>query len=222
MDQIPNKAENVSMFRERLHILFEASAFIKAASSTAEIILGILFFTLNPQVVNKILFFILGDELTEQPRDPIWNFLFHGFTGLSAGSQHFWAVIFITHGVAIMLLVIGLIEKRLWIYPSAAIIFGCFAIYQICHIIYSPSIILSLFEVFDILFIWLITWEYHYQRHTRVIRTHSESITSATLNSFPTMRGDLSLASTESNQMAKCHQAVTKTAFYYPHFLGVE
>lgn len=150
--------------KKRLHVLFEASALLKAIGSIAEIILGILFFLLSPQIVNRVIFFIFGDELTEVPRDPIWVFLLHGFNGFSASAQHFWGITFIAHGIAILCLVIGLVKKKFWIYPAAAVAFGCFVIYQIYHIVYAPSLILSFLTAFDVLFTWLIVQEYQYQK----------------------------------------------------------
>lgn len=152
--------------RKKLHTLFEAGVLIKATDSIAEITLGILFLTLSLETVNKIIFFVFGDELTEQPRDAIINFFFHNFNGLSAGSQSFWAFIFLAHGTAKILLVIGLAKKKLWVYPAAAVAFACFVVYQIYHLIYAPSLILNTLTAFDILFIWLIIQEYYYQKNT--------------------------------------------------------
>ena len=150
--------------KERLHILFEASALLKGIAAVSEIILGILFITLSSQTVNKVIFFIFGDELTEQPRDPIWNFLLHGFNGVTADIQHFWAFLFIAHGIVVMFLITGLIKKKFWIYPIAAIIFSCLLIYQIIHIIFAPSLLLTVLSAFDTLFIWLIVQESRYQK----------------------------------------------------------
>lgn len=150
---------------KRLHLLFQAGALIKAIGSVVEIILGILFLSLSSQTVNGIIFFIFGDELTEQPRDPIWIFLLHGWDGVSTSVQHFWAGIFIAHGLAVMFLVIGLLIKKLWVYPTAVTIFCVLVIYQIYHISYVPSLILSLLTAFDILFIGLIVQEYRYQKY---------------------------------------------------------
>lgn len=137
---------------------------MKGITATAEVILGILFLTISSQTVNKVIFFIFGDELMEQPRDPIWNFFLHGFNGLSTSVQHFWAFIFIAHGVVIMFLIVGLVKEKFWVYPIAAVIFICLAAYQIFHIIYAPSLILSVLTTLDILFIWLIIQEYKYQK----------------------------------------------------------
>jgi uncharacterized membrane protein len=151
--------------KEKLHAFFEVGVAIKAVDSIAEAALGILFLTLTSQTVNKIIFFIFGDELTEQPRDAIWNVLLHGFNGLSASMQSFLAIIFLAHGAVKILLVLGLVKKKLWVYPDATAAFGCFVAYQIYHIIYASSLILELLTALDVLFIWLIIQEYQYQKH---------------------------------------------------------
>jgi uncharacterized membrane protein len=151
--------------KKRLHIFFEAGIFIKAITSTVEIVLGILFLSLSTQTVNRVISFIFGDELTEQPRDPIWSFFLHNFSVVTVSIQHFWAIIFIAHGVAILFLIMGLVKKALWIYPTAAIIFTCLVVYQIYHIIFAPSALLSLLTAFDVLFIWLVIQEYQYQKY---------------------------------------------------------
>jgi uncharacterized membrane protein len=160
-------SHRIHTVRQRLHVLFEAGVLIKAIDSVAEISLGILFLILSPQAVNRIVFFLFGDELTEQPRDALWNFLLHNFSGISAGTQHFWAVIFLAHGLAKILLVAGLVKKRLWIYPLAAATFGCFVIYQAYHLIYAPSLLLEVLTSLDVLFVFLIVREYDYQREKR-------------------------------------------------------
>src|SRR5579864_3471116 len=100
--------------RKELHDFFEVGMVIKATDSIAELTLGVLFLTLSSQAVNNAIFFIFGDDLTAQPRDVIWNFLCHGFNGLSTGVQSFWAIIFLLHGTAKILLVAGLLTKKLW------------------------------------------------------------------------------------------------------------
>ncbi len=157
----------IDAIRQKLHILFEAGMLIKAIDSIAEVSLGILFLSLSPETVNKIIFFMFGNELTEQPRDALWNFLLHDFNGLSASTQSFWAIVFLAHGLAKILLVAGLAKKKLWVYPTAAIIFGCFVAYQAYHLIHAPSLLLEILTAFDVLFIFLIVQEYNYQREKR-------------------------------------------------------
>ncbi len=158
------------MNKEKLHRFFEAGVIVKAIDSIIEITLGILFFVLSSQTVNRVIFYIFGDELAEQPRDMIWNILLHNFNGLSAGSQQFWAIVFVAHGIAKIILLIGLVKRKLWIYLFSAVAFGAFVIYQTYHIIfYAPSIILALLTGIDAAFTVLIVFEYRYQRGRELV-----------------------------------------------------
>jgi uncharacterized membrane protein len=152
--------------QENLHTFFKAGTFIKAVDSVVEITLGSLFYFLSTASVNKIIAAILGDELTEQPRDAIWNILLHGFNSVNASTQALWAFIFIGHGLVKIILVAGLLKKKIWIYPVTAGIFILFIIYQIYHLIYSPSVLLELITFYDIIFTFLIINEYRYHRLT--------------------------------------------------------
>ena len=152
--------------KEKLHTFFEAGVIVKAIDSIGEITLGILFFTVSSQTVNGVISFIFGDELTEQPRDLIWRILLHNFNGISPSSQSFWAILFVTHGVIKIILLFGLIKKKLWIYLFAAFAFGGFVVYQTFHIIFSSSsLVLALLTLVDAAFTVLIIYEYQYQRN---------------------------------------------------------
>jgi uncharacterized membrane protein len=155
----------MKLFSEQnLHTLFNAGIIIKAIDSIGEITLGILFTFLSAPTINHIILTLFSDELTEQPRDSIWNFLFHGWTGVSGGSQYFLAFLFLGHGAVKLLLVAGLVKDKLWVYPTAAIAFASFAAYQTYHIIISPSPLLSVLTILDVIFVALILIEYRYQK----------------------------------------------------------
>jgi uncharacterized membrane protein len=153
--------------KENIHKFFEAGLIIKSIDCVGEVTLGVLFLVLSPDTVNRIIFFMTRDELTEKPRDFIWNILLHNFNGLTPGSQSFWAVVFLANGLAKVLLVIGLATKRLWIYPVAAVVFGIFVLYQTYHLIFiGPSVLLGTFTLIDAAFTVLIICEYRNIRAT--------------------------------------------------------
>lgn len=147
-----------------LHWLFEAGAIIKALDGIAEFTLGLFFFFASAPTVNGLIYSLTGDELTEQPRDWIVQILFHSWAGFSASAQIFWAIIFLGNGIIKSLLVLALFKEKFNAYPYIALAFSLLAGYQIYHIIGSPSLILSLLTVFDIIFIVLIILEYRFQR----------------------------------------------------------
>lgn len=154
----------MKLFKEKyFRALFNAGIFVKAIDSVGEITLG-LFLAFNPQAINNFVIGLFGDELMEQPRDGIWGFLLHGWNGFSVADQHLWAFIFLAHGITKVFLVIGLMNNKLWTYPVAAFAFASFALYQIYHIINSPSLVLELLTLLDIFFVFLIIHEYRYRK----------------------------------------------------------
>jgi uncharacterized membrane protein len=150
--------------RKAFHVIFEAGAIVKAIDSVFESAAGILLWFLDPQTVNRVIFFLSGDELTERQRDPLWKFFFRDFSGITANIQHFWAFLLVGHGILKLFLVGGLLKGKIWIYPVSGIAFACFALYQTYHLLYDPSAWLTILTLFDIAFIALIAHEYSYQR----------------------------------------------------------
>jgi len=159
----------MKIFSEKnLHALFEAGVFLKTCDSVVETTLGLIFYFLSTPTVNRVIFALFGDELTEQPRDFLWNLLLHNFQGLSGSIQSLWAFLFVGHGILKLLLVAGMFKKKLWVYPIAAGVFLFFILYQIYHIFFSPSVILGLLTTYDIIFTLLILHEYRFQRRKLV------------------------------------------------------
>jgi uncharacterized membrane protein len=152
------------LIQNKLHWLFGAGAIVKTLDGVVEFALGIFFFLASAATVNGMIFSLTGDELTEQPRDWLTQVLFHSWSGFSASAKEFWAIIFVGNGIIKLLLILALFKEKFSAYPYIAVGFGLLAGYQIYHIIGSPSIILSLLTVFDILFILLIVQEYRFQR----------------------------------------------------------
>lgn len=150
--------------KNKFHWLFEAGAIIKALDGIAEFALGLFFFFASAQIVNGLIFSLTGDELTEQPRDWFTQLLFHSWDGFSASAKTFWAIIFVGNGIIKLLLVLALFKEKFNAYPYIAFAFALLAAYQIYHIIGSPSLILSILTVFDVIFIVLIIQEYYFQR----------------------------------------------------------
>lgn len=150
--------------QQKFHWLFEAGAVLKALDGIAEFALGFFFFFASAQTVNGLIFWLTGDELTEQPRDWFIQVLFHSWNGFSASAQTFWAIIFVGNGIVKLLLVLALFKEKFSAYPYIAAAFALLAGYQIYHIIGSPSLILDLLTTFDMVFIVLIVQEYNFQR----------------------------------------------------------
>ncbi|HEX4104079.1 MAG TPA: DUF2127 domain-containing protein [Candidatus Paceibacterota bacterium] len=149
------------------HRVFWGGIIIKGLISVGELLLGVLFLFFSYATLFSVAVALTGDELTESPRDPLWNLAVHSFNGFTATPQAIWAFIFLSHGIVKTFMIVGLIKDWLWIYPVSAIVFAAFAAYQIYQYTYAPSFFLIAITVFDVILIGLILHEYRYERRNR-------------------------------------------------------
>ncbi len=155
------------------HQLFEWGVWLKTVIAVGETLLGILLYLASTVTLNNIIYYFLGGELREVPRDLIWGILLRGFEGLSgptsqgfvgASAQSFWAFIFLAHGVVKLALLVGLLKNKLWAYPASAAVFTLLAIYQIYSLFFGPDLLLEFITVLDVIVIALILHEYGRKR----------------------------------------------------------
>ncbi len=161
------------LFEEKnIHLVFEISLIGKGAIALCEIIGGVLVYFISQQFLMDLVHFITQDELVEDPRDLISNYLLHSAQNFSISSQHFAAFFLLSHGIIKMFLIIGLWREKLWYYPTAIVIFGLFIAYQLYRFSYTHSLWLLLITVLDIAVIVLTWHEYRYlriHRNTEVV-----------------------------------------------------
>lgn len=157
------------------HRFFEFGVIVKLAISIGETLLGILLYFVSTETINNIIYYFLGSELREVPRDRIWAFLLRGLEGFSgpasqgfigAGAQSFWAFIFLTHGLAKLFLAVGLLKNKLWAYPASAVVFTLFVIYQTFTLARGYDLFLLILTLFDVALIGLILHEYRHKRRS--------------------------------------------------------
>ena len=153
------------LFEEKnIHLIFELSLIAKAVIALFEIIGGVLVYFISQQFLIDLVHAITQDELIEDPRDFIANYLLHSAQNFSISSQHFAAFFLLSHGVIKMFLIVGLLRKKLWFYPTAIVVFGLFIAYQLYRFSYTHSLWLLLITILDIAVIWLTWHEYKYLR----------------------------------------------------------
>ena len=151
---------------KNIHLTFEISLLLKGAFALIEIAGGILAYFITLQFLLKIAGLITQDELAEDPRDIIANYLLHGAQHISIGTQLFTALYLLSHGVIKLWVIVGLLRKRLWYYPTAMIVFGLFIAYQLYRFSFTHSVFLLLLTVVDFAVIGLTWHEYGYLRRT--------------------------------------------------------
>jgi len=157
----------------KIHLFFVISLFLKGAFAFFEIIGGFIAYGvafvggvsahfITQQSFLNFVSAIAAEELAEGPRDFIANYLLQGAQNLSAGSLRFVAFYLVSHGVIKLWLIIGLLRKKLWYYPTAMIVFGSFIIYQLYRFSFTHSLLLLFITGVDVIVIWLTWHEYKY------------------------------------------------------------
>jgi uncharacterized membrane protein len=152
----------------RIHLIFEASLFLKGAFALSEIIGGIATFAIPHGLIFQLVSALTRGELAEDPRDLVANYLLHAAHHLSISGQYFAAIYLVSHGTIKLWLIVGLLRERLWYYPTAMIVFGMFIIYQLYRFSLTQSAFLLFLTVVDVVVIALTWHEYRYMhRHIR-------------------------------------------------------
>jgi len=129
-----------------------------------EIALGVALYLVSYEALRHVLFFLVGGEFAETPRDLFWEYLARSSRDFMAVPESFWAFLFVSHGVVKTFLSWGLWKGRLWAFPVSAAVFVGFVVYQLYQLTYLSSVFLWLITVFDIVLIVLILHEYKHRK----------------------------------------------------------
>lgn len=151
---------------KNIHLFFEISLLFKAAFALAEVAGGILAYVITQRLLLDIVRAITQAELAEDPRDFIANSLLQAAQAFSISTQRFTAIYLLGHGIVKLWLIVGLLRKRLWYYPTAMVVFGLFMAYQLYRFTFTHSILLLLITVLDVVILGLTWHEYNYLSRT--------------------------------------------------------
>jgi uncharacterized membrane protein len=142
------------------HDVFRVSILLKGIYSFFELIAGmILLFVTSDRIFNFINH-IFRNEILEDGRDFIANFLLNTFGNLPQQIKLFIAIYLISHGIVKLGLIITLWKEKRWAYPIAIGVFSLFIVYQIYRYILHPSLILIFLTDLDmaIIILTLLEW----------------------------------------------------------------
>ena len=149
---------------KQIHQIFEISVILKGLHAIIEIIGGVFaFFVTKAFIISTVLMYT-QEELTEDPKDFIAHYFITQANNLSLSTKYFVALYLLSHGVIKLLLVVGLLRKKLWAYPTSIVVFSLFILYQIYKFYYSHSIGLVLLTLLDVFIIILTVHEYRYMK----------------------------------------------------------
>ena len=150
------KKEQKTVFQR----VFLASIFLKGVDAILEITGGFLMFFFSYKEISRFVFWLAREELSEDPKDIIANYLVGAAQSFSLDLQLFLAIYLIAHGFIKIILVASLWRKKLWAYPTAIVFLSLFILYQLYRFSYDHSLWLIWMTIFDILIIFLARKEY--------------------------------------------------------------
>lgn len=150
----------------RIRQIFVVSVLLKGADAVIEMVSGAVLALINTSTIANLVNAATQEELIEDPNDFIATHLLAWAHGFSVATKDFYAFYLLSHGVVKLLLVIGLLRRKLWSYPASLVIFGLFIAYQLYRYSYTHGTGLIVLSIFDIALMWLIWHEY------RLVRRH--------------------------------------------------
>jgi uncharacterized membrane protein len=140
-----------------IHTTFRVGVIAKGIDGFLEIIGGVLLLLLRPETIGELIFLLTEHELSTDPRDIIANYLLRSAGHLSGTAKLFGSLYLLSHGIIKILLVISLLNRKLWAYPAAIIFFILFIIYQLYRYSFSHSPWMIFLSVFDAAIV-VLTW----------------------------------------------------------------
>ena len=150
--------------RDRLDRVFEIGIVGKGLNGLAEVAGGVLLLFTTPTRLHHLVAALTQGELSEDPHDLIATRLLHTTNGLTGHAVLFGAVYLLLHGVVKVVLVVALLQNRLWAYPWMIGVLLAFIAYQGYRVSLHPTAGLIGLTVFDILIVALTWREYRQQR----------------------------------------------------------
>ena len=143
-----------------IHIGFDIGLLMKTVFASLEVISGTALIFLNPEKMSRLIILISKEELSEDPKDIIMNYLISFSRVFSINMQYFTMIYLLSHGIIKLSVIFLLWKKKLWAYPLSILVFAGFIGYQLYRYTKSRSIMLFLLTILDIMMIILTILEY--------------------------------------------------------------
>jgi uncharacterized membrane protein len=149
------------------HRLFRWGVIVKGVDGALEVVGGIVALVIDPQTLSAAVRVLTSHELSEDPADRIASLLRHVAEHVSSATTLFAGAYLLGHGLVKLLLMVGLLRERLWVFPAALGFLGVFVAYQSYRGILAHSIVLALLTALDLAVVLLVWLEYRHLRRAR-------------------------------------------------------
>ena len=136
---------------------FKITVGLKGIDGALEVVGGTILLFGGPATLGHLVRTLTQHELSQDPHDFVARHLVHYATHLRHGATVFAAVYLLSHGLAKVVLVVAVLQRRTWAYPGMIALLGAFIAYQCYRLAYRLSLGLALLTAFDAFVVWL-TW----------------------------------------------------------------
>jgi len=140
--------------------IFDVSLTLKGIDGLLELIGGIFFLFLSPDRLNAIVRFLTQHELSKDPHDVIATHIVSYAHTITGSVSLFLAVYLLSHGIVKIILVVAVLNEKLWAYPWLIAFLLIFIAYQVYQLVLKPSVGLVLLTLFDLFIVYLTVLEY--------------------------------------------------------------
>lgn len=140
--------------------LFYAAVWLKGLDGALELLSSVLLLTVPASLIIHGVQFMTQDEIAEDPRDLVANYLRDAAHHIAFASNHFIAAYLFIHGVIKVVLVWALLRRKLRAYPPAIIVFAALIAYQIYRFSFTHGWGLLALSVLDLVMVSVIFLEY--------------------------------------------------------------
>lgn len=159
-----SRAQTTDRRQRTWHDLFLVSIWIKGIVGLLQVVGGVLLLVVHQDHLIRLAVMFTQPELAEDPQDSIALFLRHSAEQFGHGTQTFASIYLVVHGLIKILLVAGLLRRKMWSYPASMWVLGAFVAYQCYRYTHTQSPWLIALTALDIVVILLVWHEYRLRR----------------------------------------------------------
>ena len=159
-----------------MHRLFQISLLLKAAHSLLEIIGGVVLAVVPQEAILRIANLLTQEELLDDPRDVIANYILHSARNLSIDQKSAAALFLLSHGIVKLFLIVAVLRNKPWAYPAFMTALGLLISYQSYKLLHVFSLGLTALTILDGIVLVLAWHEYRFTLRTKSPAPASSSL----------------------------------------------
>ena len=154
----------------QLHLstLFHFSMWWRIFYGSIRIVLGFVLLKMVGTPFTEIFYSLMSHEITEDPKDAIFQMLYSIIEDHSFTVTYFIAAYLLFWGVIDVALSILLLRHKLWAFHTSMVLITLFILYEMYRVTHTHSFILILVIIVDLVILYLINDEYHALRTQQI------------------------------------------------------